>query len=187
MAQEAKRVPSWIVVLACALTLGCHGLGVGERVCEESENPCTWDGRCNTALCKNPFPAAPACSTTVTSGNLQWSACDNGADISAYCAACYAEGLTIGGHGGWRIPTIDELTPLYVSSDTLSDVCDLQAYLNIDPGIDLSCVLVWSSTMTNSDPLYTQIVNFGATASHAVNHGQGSDTVYMRALVVHSP
>ena len=123
----------------------------------------------------------------MTSGGLDWSACDNGADITAYCAACYAEGLRIGGRGGWRIPTIDELAPLYVSSDALVDVCGLYTYLNIESGFDLSCALVWSSTMKNNDPLYTDIVHFGATASHAVYDVQGSDRVYMRALVVHSP
>ncbi len=123
----------------------------------------------------------------MTSAGLEWSRCDNGTDISAYCAACYAQGLTIGGRAGWRIPTISELESLYVSSDVLVGVCGLQAYLNIDAQFDLSCAVVWSSTMTNNDPLYTQIVNFGATATHAVDHVQGSDTVYMRALAVHSP
>ena len=181
--------PRWIAVLAVALHLGGCGLpGIdNKRVCDESEDPCQWDGRCNPALCKDPYPAAPECSATVTSGGLEWSACDNGADINAYCAACYAQGLTLGGRTGWRIPTIDELASLYVSSDVLVEVCGLYAYLNIEAPFYLSCAVVWSSTMTNNDPLYTQMVNFGATASHAVDHVQGSDTVYMRALVVHSP
>ena len=181
--------PRWIPVLAVALHLGGCGLPLidNKRVCDESVDPCEWDGRCNPALCKDPYPAAPACSTTVTSAGLAWSRCDNGADINAYCAACYAQGLTIGGRSGWRIPTISELASLYVSSDLLVDTCGLYFYSNIDAQFDLSCAVVWSSTMTNNDPLYTQIVNFGATATHAVDHVQGSDTVYMRALVLHSP
>ena len=62
-----------------------------------------------------------------------------------------------------------------------------RAYLNIDPQFDLSCAIVWSSTMTNNDPSYTSMVNFGATASHAVSRVPGGETVYMRALAVHSP
>jgi hypothetical protein len=129
----------------------------------------------------------PVCDATVTAGGLEWSACDNGYDINAYCAACYAESLTIGGRTGWRIPTINELSLLYAATDTPIDVCGLYFYPNIDPQFELSCAVVWSSTMTNNNPSYTQIVNFGATASHAVDHVQGSDTVYMRALAVHSP
>ena len=78
-----------------------------------------------------------------------------------------------------------EIEALYF--DVPVDVCGLYFYPNIDAQFDLSCAVVWSSTMTNNDPLYTQIVNFGATAAHAVDHVQGSDTIYMRALVVHSP
>jgi hypothetical protein len=181
--------PRWIPLLALALHLGGCGIpGIdNKRVCDESADPCTWDGHCRRELCKDPYVAAPTCSATATSGGLIWSACDNGADINAYCAACYAQDLTLGGRTSWRIPTISELSSLYTSSDVLVDVCGLEAYLNIDTQFDLSCAVVWSSTMTNNDPLYTQIVNFGATASHAVDHVQGSDTVYMRALVVHSP
>jgi len=182
---QGAKLP-WIVILVCALDLGCGGVPAldNKRVCDESVDPCTWDGHCKPELCKNAYPAAPACSGPVTAAGLQWSQCDNGADIDAYCAACYAQGLTIGGRTGWRIPTIDELVSLYVSSDTLVDVCGLEAYLNIESGIDLSCVEVWSSTMTNNDPLYIQVVNFGATASHAVDRLMGSYDIYMRALVV---
>lgn len=188
MFRKAAR-PGWIAALAVALHLtGCGVPGLdNKRVCDESEDPCQWDGHCNRNLCKNPYVAAPTCSTTVTSGGLEWSGCDNGDDITAYCAACYAQDLTLGGRTGWRIPTIDELVSLYTSSDTLVDVCGLSAYLNIEPPFDLSCAVVWSSTMTNNDPLYIKMVNFGATASHAVDHVQGSYDIYMRALVVHSP
>ena len=64
----------WAVVIAGALTLGGCGQDFKSiRVCDESENPCEWDGRCDVALCKNPYPAAPACSTTVTAAGLEWS------------------------------------------------------------------------------------------------------------------
>jgi hypothetical protein len=181
--------PRWLPLLAVALQLG--GCGVpgldNKRVCDESADPCTWDGQCKPELCTDPYAAAPACSGTVTSGGLAWSRCDNGSDISSYCAACYARDLTLGGRTGWRIPTISELENLYVSSDTLVEVCGLYAYLNIDAQFQLSCAVVWSSTMTNNDPSYTQIINFGATAAHAVDHYPGSDTIYTRALVVHAP
>jgi hypothetical protein len=138
-------------------------------------------------MCKDAYPSAPVCSGTVTLGSLEWTQCDNGDDIDAFCAACYAQDLALGGHDDWRLPSIAELSTLYQNSDEIIELCDTEGILNVDSRIYLSCFVAWSSTVENNDPVKVEYVNFGASADRYVNHATATFTFLTRALAVRQP
>jgi hypothetical protein len=177
------------VAAACLLLAACSSPHdtPSERVCDTSELPCEWDGQCKPELCKYPYPSAPTCTNTVVIGNLEWTQCDNGQDINAMCAACYAKNLSLGGNRDWRLPTIDQLASLYVPSDAIVDICGMAAVLSIDSRVNISCVVAVSSTVKNNDPVHVQAVNFGADATYYVNDVVGTYDVWVRALGVRGP
>jgi Protein of unknown function (DUF1566) len=50
---------------------------------------------------------------TDSSTGLMWAGKDNGSDVTWQEAGNYCQNLTLGGHSGWRLPTIDELQGIY--------------------------------------------------------------------------
>jgi hypothetical protein len=188
---SSGRLPGTLLATCSLLLVACGSYstksGGSERICDTSEVPCEWDGQCNPALCKDSYPSAPACSTTVTLGALEWTQCDNGADINAFCAACFAKNLALGGHQDWRLPSIGELSTLYQSSDALINICNTDGILSIDPRIEISCFVAWSSTVENNNPDNVDYANFGAGANSYVNHAVAILTYLTRALAVRNP
>src|ERR1700734_2487997 len=75
---------------------------------------------------------------------LTWAKKDNGSDATYSQAGEYCRNLTLGGRTGFRLPTIDELSGIFVWSKAG------QPGLHPKGGISLSWPGVWSSTGGNN-------------------------------------
>lgn len=84
----------------------------------------------------SPFWVDPATGLT-------WAKKDNGSDATFSQASDYCQTLTLGGKSGWRLPTIDELSGIFVWAKAG------QSGLHPKGGISLSWPGVWSSTEGN--------------------------------------
>lgn len=84
---------------------------------------------------------------TVTDRNtgLMWQKATAG-PMNWYDARSYASGLSLGGHSGWRLPTVDELQALFYSpcKDTLDVIMDFY----------------WSSSPFPNKSNYAWVVSF---------------------------
>ena len=74
---------------------------------------------------------------------LMWTIADNGQDLTWEAANEYARQLRLGGYSDWRLPTIEELQPLY-------DPSGGKEY-DIRKPFQLTSHWVWSSTREGSD------------------------------------
>jgi hypothetical protein len=101
--------------------------------------------------------STPNC-TTVVRGSLEWSTCDNGADISEYDSEAYVANLVLEGKDDWRMPTRAELQTLYDESFTQETECFLPVHI-VEP-FDLSCAWVWSGDIWEAYPTIGWVVGF---------------------------
>ncbi len=83
------------------------------------------------------------CTQTVERGDLEWSICDNGEDITHGDAVTYVEQLELGGHDDWRLPSWKELRELYDESREIDTDCYIPAHI-VDPFV-ISCVWAWGA------------------------------------------
>jgi hypothetical protein len=89
-----------------------------------------------------PMWAIAADSWTDDSTGLMWAVKDNGSDLDWKGARNYCTSLRTGGYSNWRLPTIEELQQIYVSSSTNE--------YKIKGPIRLSSCCMWSSTLNGS-------------------------------------
>ena len=94
--------------------------------------------------CTEGVPTKPACTDTITIGDLEWTLCDNGVDINYYCAQLYVTNLELDGKSDWRLPTMAELWTLFSLQNPQTMACDTWYSVNIIQPFDLSCQYVWS-------------------------------------------
>jgi hypothetical protein len=124
--------------------------------------------------------AEPDCTQTVVRGNLEWSMCDNGADINHPDAETYVAQLDLGGHTDWRLPTVAELKALYNESREIDTDCYIPAHID-DPFV-LTCVWVWSSQKTDA---FGEEIAMAFGFSHGSKSPWGGDvSANIRALAV---
>ena len=108
---------------------------------------------------------------------LTWAKKDNGSDATYSQAGEYCRNLTLGGRTGFRLPTIDELSGIFVWSKAG------QPGLHPKGGISLSWPGVWSSTEgNNSDEKWAFSFYNGSRGSSEIGPGHIN-----RALCVRSP
>jgi len=124
--------------------------------------------------------AEPDCTQTVVRGNLEWSLCDNGADITHGEAESYIAQLELNGKTDWRLPDMTELKALYDESREIDTDCFIPAHV-VDP-FALTCVWVWSSkTVVISGEELAFVFGY----SHGSSAMWGADDArYARALAV---
>lgn len=107
---------------------------------------------------------------------LAWAKKDNGSDATFTQASEYCQTLTLGGKSGWRLPTIDELSGIFVWSKAG------QPGLHPKGGISLSWPGVWSSTEgSNSEEKWAFSFYNGSRGSSEIGPGHIN-----RALCVRS-
>ena len=106
--------------------------------------------------------ASPTCET-VTRGSLEWSQCDNGADIDQPDAVAWAANLNLGGHTDWRLPTRAELQPLFDPTQSLVTACYLTVH--IAQPFFLTCKWVWTSEVWQQEQDIAWIFDFGSGTS----------------------
>ena len=102
---------------------------------------------CDLNKCSWELPSEPTCLDTVEGDGLEWTACDNGDRISFYCAACYAENLTLKDHSDWQLPTIDQLKSLFDPNNEMEAECNLFVSISIVEPFQPSCSKFWSRTL----------------------------------------
>jgi hypothetical protein len=113
-----------------------------------------------------------------------WAQKDNGADIDFAGAKSYCDGLTLGGHDDWRLPTIEELAALYdehVASPPTYLYRGKPYPLRMDSAFQLSAPGVWSSSLRyeNRGVAWSFFFSSGRQLMTAPNA-----TNYQRALCV---
>jgi len=148
--------------------------------CSEQGDDDTTTGDCDLNLCPEGWPSQPACTDTTAASGLTWTMCDNGAEITHYCAVCYVENLNLASATDWRLPTLAELESLYNSAASKETECGQNVHI-VDP-FDLSCTTMWAAEY-----------DAGANTAAAYNFslGAGSDeferynSFAFRVLAVH--
>ncbi len=91
-----------------------------------------------------------------------WTIKDNGQDLTWEAANEYARQLRLGGYSDWRLPTIEELEPLY-------DPKGGKEY-NIRKPFQLTSHWVWSSTREGSDSAWRFNFASGKRYSFHMDH-----------------
>jgi uncharacterized caspase-like protein len=122
-----------------------------------------------------------------TRSNLMWAAKDNGFDINWSDAKSYCENYRGGGYSDWRMPTQDELTGLYDSSNPKPQPCYPSNKIYLTNLIDLSCCCPWASETRGS---YSVLRGYDAAYYNFYNGyrywNRQSFNNYPRALPVRS-
>ena len=107
-----------------------------------------------------------------SSTGLAWTVEDNGSDVSWNQAYAYCEGLTLGGHRGWRLATLEELEGLYDRN--------LKKDYKAKGPINLQSANVWSGSKNNLGDSWS--FNFGYGGSSISSGGGGGCGALGRAL-----
>ena len=108
--------------------------------------------------------------------DLQWTQRDNLYDINWPDAKAYCEALPLAG-GGWRLPTIQELSQVYTAGRDGTTPCG-DYTCKVSPKFYLTSVWFWSNELTatsdgSSGARDIFLFNGGrdvSTLSHSVNH-----------------
>jgi hypothetical protein len=119
-----------------------------------------------------------------TTTSLVWSQKDNGADVDYNGAKAFCDGMTLGGHDDWRLPTLEELKALYdehVASPPTYLYRGKPYPLRMDPAFQLTAPGIWSSSMRyqNRGVAWTLFFSSGREVSTAPTASN-----YQRALCV---
>jgi hypothetical protein len=105
---------------------------------------------------------------------LSWTAKDNGSNVNYTQAGEYCSSLKLGGFSDWRLPTIDELEPLYDRSVS-------KPYKAKGP-LELGDACFWSGSMNPAGEVWTFYFTYGGRSlTRATGHSS-----YGRALCVRS-
>jgi hypothetical protein len=107
-----------------------------------------------------------------SSTGLSWAVEDSGSDMNWNQANAYCEGLSLGGHKGWRLATIQELEGLYDRN--------LKKEYKVKGPIKLESATVWSGSKNNLGDSWS--FNFGFGGSSISSGGGGSCGTVGRAL-----
>ena len=107
-----------------------------------------------------------------SSTGLTWATEDNGSDINWNQASAYCESLTLGGHKGWRLATIEELEGLYDRN--------LKKEYKAKGPINLQSANVWSGSKNDLGDSWS--FNFGYGGSNISSGGGGGCGTLGRAL-----
>ena len=95
-----------------------------------------------------------------TRTNLMWAAKDNGRDINWADAKSYCLNYRGAGYTDWRMPKQDELASLYDIAKTYKSNC-FEMSIHLTELIRLTCGLVWSSEVRESDTAFFFIFGNG--------------------------
>lgn len=134
---------TWKLLLLAALILGFAASSMLFVACGGSDEEEDEDDDSGDEMCPEGYPDAPACDTVVSKNGQEWTACDNGDDISYYCAKAYAEHLDLDG-SGWRLPTLSELHGLLDTNAEQNVECD-NLTISLANEFTMTCTLAWSS------------------------------------------
>jgi hypothetical protein len=107
-----------------------------------------------------------------SSTGLSWTVEDNGSDVNWNQANAYCEGLTLGGHKGWRLATVEELEGIYDRS--------LKKEYKAKGTINLQSANVWSGSKNTLGDSWS--FNFGYGGSSISSGGGGGCGSVGRAL-----
>jgi len=107
-----------------------------------------------------------------SSTGLAWAVEDNGSDLNWNQASAYCESLTLGGHKGWRLATIQELEGIYDRS--------LKKEYKAKGSNNLQSATVWSGSKNSLGDSWS--FNFGYGGSSISSGGGGSCGTVGRAL-----
>lgn len=94
-----------LLSLLCLLAASCLPLAAQDNTAKPEAKPAA----------EPPAHRKPAQDGTWTdpSTGLRWAKQDNGSDVNWIEAMSYCRNLNLGGHSGWRLPSIDELQATY--------------------------------------------------------------------------
>ena len=120
---------------------------------------------------------------------LMWQQDDSGAGMDWEDALAYAEGLTLAGHGDWRLPNVKELQSIvdYTHSPNAIDSIDLGPAIDTDffnitalpagtTNYDPDYGYFWSSTSAYYSPEYPDCAYGWYVAFGTAPDGEGADT-----------
>lgn len=184
------KMRSWLMllilsVLVCGLFLFFEACGDDDEVIDEEEPA---EEEEELPQCDKDYASAPVCNDIVEFGGLQWTQCDNGADIDHNCAVNYVADLTVGGNEDWRLPTIAELVELYNNENPQTVNCEVYM-ANIVTPFQITCLQMWSSqngTIPDSSKSYSFLGSAQQTEGQAYDI-EKDKSGNLRVLAVRKP
>lgn len=104
---------------------------------------------------------------------MEWTARDNGADISWAQADRHCRELNLAGTG-WRLPSVSELEHIHDPSGSLTTPC-VDTYCEVSPQFTLSGTWVWSSDLSADDKTLAWYLALHQAGRGSASLSAGSD------------